>query len=35
MEDTVTTPWIKEHETHEPDTPDIDFLTMLMENEFH
>ena len=34
MEDIVTTPWIIERDTHEPDTPDIDFLTMLLENEF-
>ncbi len=27
-------PWIIKRDTHEPDDADIDFLTMLLENEF-
>lgn len=34
MENDTITPWVIERDTHEPDTPDIDFLTMLLENEF-
>ena len=34
MEDTVTTPWIIIRDTREPDEVDIDFLTLLLENEF-
>ena len=32
--DEPTNPWITERDNHEPDDVDIDFLTMLLENEF-
>lgn len=31
---TAVIPWIIERDNHEPDSPDIDFLTLLLENEF-
>ena len=27
-------PWIIERDNHDPDSLDIDFLTLLLENEF-
>ncbi len=30
-----TLPWIRERDEHEPEEPDTDFITLLMENEFH
>lgn len=29
-----TIPWINERDNHDPDSFDIDFLTLLLENEF-
>lgn len=30
----ATVPWIIERDNHKPDSLDIDFLTLLLENEF-
>ena len=30
----TTIPWITERDNHDPDSLDIDFLTLLLENEF-
>lgn len=30
----ATIPWIIERDNHNPDSLDIDFLTLLLENEF-